>query len=117
MYDCHWAYFHDSHTYSTTTCTKRPTEFHKNPPTLCVDIRSHERNDVRGFRLKHLLLRKEYLRIQRNATAQEHSWNILEVLIDVCMLSCYEVGSVGWPFVHLARVMRFLADTESCGLS
>jgi len=92
------------------------TEFHENSPSLCVDIRSHGRKDARVFRLKHLLLHKEYLRTQQNVTAVEHLWNIFHVLIDFCKLSCYEVGSVSWPFVLLARVIYFLADTAGCGL-
>jgi hypothetical protein len=63
------AYFHDSRAKSTATCAKLPSEFHENPPSLCVDIRSHGRKDVRGFRSKHLLLRKEYLRTQQSVTA------------------------------------------------
>jgi len=29
------------------------TEFHRNPPSLFVDIRSRGRKDGRGFRLEH----------------------------------------------------------------
>jgi hypothetical protein len=46
------------------------------------------------------------MRTQQKVTAVEHLWNILQVLFDVCKLSCYEVDSIGWPFLHLARVMH-----------